>query len=89
MLFRVFTANLSAEQVAQVGQSLGMSGTVFAGFGFGDWGIEPTVVAEIGGVGREEIRRFVAEIFKTAPAEQAVYVHDGEVGEVWFRAGRV
>jgi hypothetical protein len=58
MVFRVSIANLSAEQVAQIGQSLNMAGTAFVGLAFGKWGVEPTVVAELGGITRNEVSPF-------------------------------
>jgi len=90
MFFRLSLANATAEQVAQIGQTFGVAGTVFSGIGFGSWGIESTVVVELGGVTRAQVEAFAAAIFAAFPAEQAVYVVEGDgVGQVWFRDGRV
>lgn len=91
MVFRIFLANATAEAVAQIGQSLGLAGTVSTATGFGPWGIESTVVAEIGGVGVEQVNAFAAAVFAAYPDEEAVYVTTaaGTKGEVWWRDGRV
>ena len=91
MMFRIFIANASPQKVAEIGQSLDMSGTVFGeAIGFGAWGTEPTVVAEIGGETEPRIKVFVAAIFAQYPDEEAVFVIAGRVkGRAWYRDGRV
>lgn len=91
MLFRIFIANATARAVAEIGQALDLAGSVTeATLGFGSWGIEPTVIVEMGGVTRDDLARFVGAIFAAFPDEEAVYVVvNGLKGEIWFRDGRV
>ena len=44
MVASIYMANATAQDVAKVAQSLGLVGTVVGGYGFGLWGVEPTVV---------------------------------------------
>lgn len=91
MVFRVFIANATAREVAEIGQAAGVAGTVSEAIGFGSWGIEPTVTVEVGGISTDELSRFVDVLFAAFPAEEAVYVTTAgtTTGEVWWRDGRV
>ncbi|MGE0456441.1 MAG: hypothetical protein AB7I13_00170 [Vicinamibacterales bacterium] len=89
MDFRISLANATAEQVAQIAIGLGLAGSVLTAVGFGAWGIEATVIVEIGGVTTEQADALVAALFAAFPKEEAVYVHDGRKGRVVYRAGRV
>lgn len=93
MLFRIFIANADTQDVAALAQSLNLAGSVTgATFGFGSWGVEPTVVVEMGGVTRDDVARLTEAVFAAYPAEQAVYVIEGATGatgRTWFRDGRV
>ncbi len=93
MLFRIFIANAEARVIAQIGQSLEIAGSVTgATFGFGSWGVEPTVVVELGGATRDDVARFTGAVFAAYPGEQAVYVIEGAAGatgRTWYRDGRV
>lgn len=92
MLFRIFIANASALQIAEIGQRLGLAGTVGeATVGFGEWGVEPTAVVEMAGVDLPQLEAFVGALFEIFPDEQSVYLTDatGLTGEVWWRDGRV
>jgi hypothetical protein len=93
MLFRIFIANADARQIAEIGQSIGISGSVTgATFGFGAWGIESTVIVEMGGTSRDDVARFTEAVFRAFPAEEAVYVIEGAVGSAgrtWYRDGRI
>ena len=45
-LLRAVVANVSAEEIAALGQSVGLNGYALAGIGFGPWGLEPCSVIE-------------------------------------------
>lgn len=90
MMFRVYLANALLSTVAEIGQKLEISGSAMDSIGFGDWGIEPTVIIELGGASREQVQDFVTALFEAYPKEQAVYVtEDGMNGQKWFKDGRV
>ena len=73
MSYTVFIANVTAAQVAEVGQDLGLSGSVSNTLGFGQWGIEPSVKVELGEATLHDVARFVWHMFRGTD-EEAVYV---------------
>jgi len=47
MIIRYAIANVSPHAIAQAMQSRGLGGSVYQGYGFGKWGIEPTCFVEV------------------------------------------
>lgn len=92
MLFRIYLANADAREVAELGQRLGLSGTVAdSAVGFGEWGVEPTAVVELAGADIPTLEAFVDALFDAFPEEASIYLTDatGLRGEIWWRDGRV
>ena len=89
MVFRIFIANAEVRRIAEIGQSLDLDGSVTgATFGFGSWGVEPTVIVEMGGASNQDLTRFVEAVFAAYPGEEAVYVTEGATGatgRTWYR----
>lgn len=73
----IYVANLSNKQAAEIGQELGLSGTVHSALGFGEWGIEPTTVVTLGNVSPADTISLCDAIFKTCKEEEALYVAIG------------
>lgn len=88
MTHKIFIANATPNDIAQIGQRMELSGTVSAAIGFGLWGIEPTAVVEFGDSElTDTIIDFVSEVFAAYPDEEAVYLISGGVGYTWRRSG--
>lgn len=66
---KIYIANAKREDVAKIGQDLGLSGTVYDATGFGAWGIEPTVVIET-----DHAQGLFSALFRAYPNEQALWV---------------
>ncbi len=88
MTFEIFIANADAGRVAQIGQRLGLSGTIIRdALGFGEWGVEPTIIARIGQTSSERAMDFVDGVFAAFPNEKAVWVECEDFEELWYREG--
>lgn len=47
MIVKYAIANVDARELAQLAQDNGLDGSIYSGYGFGAWGVEPTVFLEI------------------------------------------
>lgn len=73
---RLYIANADPERLAEIGQELGLSGTIIPdAIGFGKWGIEPTVIVETDWVAFGiPVEQFTQAVFREYPNEQAIWV---------------
>lgn len=83
----LYVANSDPHYLAVLAQDEGLNGTAnAAAWGFGDWGVEPTVVLEVGNATAKQVRNLAYVIFQYESQEQAIYVvrSDG-LQETWKR----
>lgn len=92
MILRATFANITPDALASRVQASGLSGTVFASIGAGDWGVEPGATVEFVSTKpatRTRVEAFVAQTLE-ALGEQAAYVTvDGALAFLRWNDGRV
>ena len=68
---RLFVANAKAQHVAEIGLDYALSGTVSEGYGFGDWGVEPTAIVELP---QNDAEFFAGVLLSYYPKEKCIHV---------------
>ena len=89
MMISVSLANISPAEFAKAAQDAGLSGSVHASLGFGDWGIEPGVVASFGlldQTGADAVQGFIQELLAKLGEQCAYVVVDGQDGLLYTRS---
>jgi hypothetical protein len=90
VVLRATIANVDKHWVAERAQAAGLAGTVAGGaLGFGDWGIEGSVVVECATRDPGAFIRFVAALLQEVQEEMAYLTEDGNAAKLLRPDGRV
>lgn len=94
MIVKYAIANVSVKEIAERANDNGLSGSVVAGFGFGSYGIEPTVFIEMatGENATESLAamdRFVKQILFSHHEEAAYRTIDSQDAVLLHVTGRI
>lgn len=87
-VYRLGIANIPAETIIDAFTRAELAGSVWSGFGFGAWGIEPTTFVEVATENGAKVRE-VAESLMREHGESAVYVTiNGAAPMLWWNDGK-
>jgi hypothetical protein len=89
MIIKYAIANVKIGDIATMAQDRGLDGSIWSGFGFGAWGVEPTVFIEFATSDIAKHDEFVQKVLFKHRENCAFRIIDGKDGALVYQSSVV